>query len=106
MNERVKEIRLALKLSQKQFAEKIGLKQTTFSDIENKRCPVTERTIIAICSIFNVNENYLRNGSSDMFKSIDTNFEEFYSIYKALSEPLQDFLLQSANNLIDLQEKL
>lgn len=41
-----------------------------------------------------------------MFKSIDTNFEEFYSIYKELSDPLQDFLLQSANNLIDLQEKL
>ena len=106
MNERVKEIRLALKLSQKQFAEKIGLKQTTFSDIENNRCPVTERTIIAICSIFNVNENFLRYGDGEMFNIIDKEFEEFFSIYKQLSEPLQDFLLQSANNLIDLQEKL
>ena len=60
MNNRVKEIRLTLKLTQKQFAEKIGLKQTSYSDIENNKAPLTERTIIAICYKFNVNDEWLR----------------------------------------------
>ena len=106
MHERIKEIRLALKLTQKEFATKIGIQNSSFSEIENGKAKITERTIISICSVFNVNEKYLRDGQGDMFKKIDTNFEEFYSIYKELSDPLQDFLLQSANNLIDLQEKL
>lgn len=105
MNTRIKELRNYLKLSQREFGNAIGLR-SSISEIENGKAPITERTIIAICSKFNVNENWLKSGEGDMFVSIDTKFNEFYSIYKKLSKPLQDFLIQSAKNLLNAQNNL
>lgn len=106
MNERVKILRLSLKLTQKEFANKIGLQTTTVCDIERGRCPVVERTIIAICSIFNVNEQWLRYGQGEMILQNDKMFNDFYEIYKTLNEPLQDYLVKTANNLIELQKDI
>lgn len=105
MNTRIKELRLALKLKQKEFGHIIGLR-SSISEIENGSAPITERTIIAICSKFNVNENWLRNGIGEMFVNEDKKFKEFFEIYKTLATPLQDFLIQIGNNLLDLQNKL
>lgn len=106
MNSRIKELRKILKLTQSEFGSKIGLKPTSLCDIEQNRCNVTERVIIAICSKFNVNENWLRNGEGEMFNTIDKKYNEFFSIYNNLNEPLQDFLIQTAKNLLDTQKKL
>lgn len=70
------------------------------------KSPITERTIIAICSRFNVNENWLRTGEGDMFNIINKKYDEFFSIYNNLNPVLQDFLISSAKNLLDAQSKL
>ena len=106
MNTRIKKLRNSLKLTQKQFGEQIGLKPTSICDIEQSRCCVTERCIIAICSRFNVNEEWLRYGTGEMFNTIDKKYDEFFSVYNSLNEPLQDFLIQTAKNLLDSQNKL
>lgn len=62
MNSRIKELRNMLNLKQKEFGAIIGLR-SSISDIELGKAPITERTIIAICSKFNVNEEWLRNGT-------------------------------------------
>lgn len=67
MNERFKIIREHLKLTQKEFSEKIGFAQTSYSQIENGVRNVTERIIKLICQEFNVNEEWLRYGIGDMF---------------------------------------
>ena len=105
MNTRIKELRNYLKLTQKEFGLKIGLK-SSISEIENGNAPITERTIIAICQIFNVNEKWLRLGEGEMFNTIDKKYDEFFSVYNSLNEPLQDFLIQTAKNLLNLQNKL
>lgn len=74
-------------------------------DIEHQRCNITERVIIAICSKFSVNEEWLRTGFGEMFVSEDKDFNQFFEVYKTLSKPLQDFLIQTAQNLLDLQNK-
>lgn len=106
MNSRIKELRNLLGLSQFSFAEKIGIKQSTFCDIENGKSPITKRTIISICSVFNVNENWLKTGEGEIFNTIDKNYEEFFSIFKNLTPVLQDFLIKVANDLLDTQSKL
>ena len=106
MNSRIKELRNLLGLSQFSFAEKIGIKQSTFCDIENSKSPITKRTIISICSVFNVNENWLRTGEGNMFNTIDKNYQEFFSIFKNLSPVLQDFLIKITKDLLDTQSKL
>ena len=106
MNTRIKELRKVLKLTQTEFGAKIGLKPTSMCDIENGRCNVTERVIISLCAKFNVNEEWLRTGIGEMFNSEDKKFNEFFEIYNSLTKPLQDFLIQTAYNLLDTQNKL
>lgn len=106
MNSRIKKLRNHLKLTQKEFASKIGLKNSSLCDIEQNRCNVSERVIIAICSIFNVNENWLRTGQGEMFNTLEKNYNEFFSIFKNLKPALQDFLIKIAKNLLDTQNKL
>lgn len=105
MNTRIKELRKSLNLTQLEFGNAIGLR-SSISDIELGKAPITKRTIIAICSKFNVNEDWLRNGKGQMFVNEDKKFTEFYEIYKSLTTPLQDFLIQTAKNLLETQDKL
>ena len=106
MNTRIKELRSFLKLTQDDFSLNIGLKRSSLSDIERGNAPITERTIIAICSKFNVNEEWLRTGKGEMFNTINKKYDEFFSVYNSLNDPLQDFLIQTAKNLLDSQNKL
>ena len=52
MNERIRKLRKALGFSQKEFAEKIGLKQNAISYMEKEGATVTEQNIKVICSQF------------------------------------------------------
>lgn len=105
MNTRILELRKFLNLTQTEFGTQIGLK-SSISEIERGNAPITERTIIAICSRFNVNEEWLRNGNGEMFNTIDKKYDEFFSIYNNLNPVLQDFLISSAKSLLDAQSKL
>lgn len=106
MYTRIKEIRKSLKISQVEFGKQIGLTQSTINEIEHNRCKLNDRHIISICARFNVNENWLRTGAGEMFNIIDKKYQEFFSIFNNLSPVLQDFLYQTALNLLDTQSKL
>lgn len=67
MNTRIRELRKTLNLTQKEFAQKIGLKQNAISYMEKADSTVTEQNIRTICSQFSVNENWLRTGAGKMF---------------------------------------
>ena len=67
-NERIKELRGALRFTQTEFGEKLGLKQNTVGQIENGQRNVTDRTIKLICSVFNANEEWLCSGQGEMFR--------------------------------------
>lgn len=65
-NNRVKQIRKKLNLSQKQFGEKIGLKANSISDIENEKNALTNQNIKLICSVFNISYDWLLYGTGEM----------------------------------------
>ena len=68
MIERLKYLRKELlKLSQKNFGEEIGLKQSTINDIESGKNSLKENNFKLICQTFNVNEEWLRNGTEPIF---------------------------------------
>ena len=67
MNRRVKEIRVALGLSQDAFGAKLGLKRAAVSRIESGAVNLTETNVILICERFNVNRDWLLNGTGEMF---------------------------------------
>lgn len=65
--ERLKTLRKVLKLSQKDFGEKIGLKASSLSDIETGKTSLNERNIKLICKEFNVDYIWLTTGEGEMF---------------------------------------
>jgi len=68
-NDRVKAIRQANKMNQKEFADMLGMTQSNVSIMERTGNTVTEQNIKAICTTFNVREEWLREGKGEMFLS-------------------------------------
>lgn len=67
MNERIKSIRSALGLSQEAFGSRIGIKKAAVSRIESGAVNLTETNIMLICEKFDVNREWLLNGTGEMF---------------------------------------
>lgn len=67
MNERLKQLRKALNISQADFANTIGLKASSVSLLESGQRNFTEQTIKSICREFHVNKQWLTTGEGDMF---------------------------------------
>lgn len=70
INERLKAIRQALGMNQSVFAESIGLKQGSYSDMESgKTKSITKQTIMLVSMIHNINIDYLYEKSEDMYRN-------------------------------------
>ena len=67
MNERLKRLRKTLGLSQEEMGKKIGVGKTSISKLESGENNPSERTVLLICTTFNVNESWLRTGEGEMF---------------------------------------
>ena len=67
VNERIKELRSRLGLTQEEFSSKIGLSRNFIAQIETGTKKPSERTIFDICEKFNVNKDWLRTGNGEMF---------------------------------------
>ena len=102
MNERIKELRLYLHLTQKEFGLSIGL-NSSISDIEQGKAPITERTIIAICYKYDINEDWLRFGKGSMFNNKKENDSFFYDLFSKLNDSLKSYILNTAKNLLENQ---
>ena len=93
MNMRVRTLRKALHLSQKEFAEKIGLKQNSVSCIEKGKSCLTEQNIKNICSQFYVNETWLRTGEGEMLDQKTKSHQEFFECFEKLPPSFQDYMI-------------
>ncbi|KGM96156.1 helix-turn-helix transcriptional regulator (plasmid) [Clostridium botulinum] len=99
MNERIKELRKLKGLNQSAFAKSLGLSQNHISSIEKGVRGLTTRTINDICRIYNVNPNWLINGTGDIFidtTQFDTNDEvkEFIKMFLQLDKETQQLIIQ------------
>ena len=82
-NERIKELRKSLKLSQEEFGDAIGLTKSSISNVEKGVRNVTEQHIKLITIAYNVNEHWLRTGEGEMFaESDDTLLSELAKEYQ------------------------
>lgn len=106
MNTRITELRENLGLTKTEFGKKLGIKPSSVFDIENGNCKITDRVIITICAIFHVNEEWLRTGNGEMFIEDTRKLDEFLESFNKVNEPLQDYLVQCAKNLLDAQNKM
>lgn len=75
-NERIKEVRKSLGLTLEKFGERIGLKKSAVSLIENGKNAVTDANVKAICREFGVDYIWLTTGDGEMFVNTDDDFIE------------------------------
>ena len=67
MNERIKDLRKFLKLTQQNFADRLGVKRNTVAQWEIGVNNLSDQVVRAICREFNVSEAWLRTGEGEMF---------------------------------------
>lgn len=70
MKERLKELRIALGISQAELGERIGVSRAAISRLESGSNNFTNQMVTSICREFGVNEEWLRTGSGDMFEEM------------------------------------
>lgn len=71
--DRIKQLRKYFNLSQTDFGERIGAKQTTIAGYETGIRSPSDVVIMSICREFKVNESWLRDGQGPMFIEINSN---------------------------------
>lgn len=67
MNEKIRAVRRALNLSQKEFGEALGVSRDVLANIENNRVEPKELFVKLLCSTYNVDYDWLTRGEGEMF---------------------------------------
>ena len=94
---RIVQIRKKLNYSQRQFAKQMNRSGSNISQIESETIPVTESVITDIVATFNVNREWLENGTGEMFMSPQK---------ETLSTPAwAEELMKKIDKLMDMQSK-
>lgn len=103
---RLKILRKALNLNQGKFAQGIGLKQGSYSEIENEKEILTSKNIEFICLKYNVNIDWLKNGKGQIFinQKITSIERELLEIYEKLIPKNQKDVLDYAIEKLELQK--
>lgn len=105
MNTRLKELRKSLKLTQQEFGAKIGLSKASIGNIENGIINLTDRNISLICSTYNVNETWFRDGIGEMFKEMDKDEELAYLLGTLLDEDCE-YKKKFIKSMLELDDEI
>ena len=100
--ERIRELRKALKLTLDRFGERVGVKKSALSQIENGKSGVTDQMIKSICREFDVSETWIRTGEGEMFPPVDRRTEIARLTRQLLNEEEDSFKNRFISMLADL----
>lgn len=107
VNQRIKEARSAVGLSQAKFAKRMAISSSYLAEIELNKKEVTERVIRLLALEFNVDANWLRTGEGEMFKAeVDAGVAKIISLYKSLNQHFKDCALSQMEELAILYANL
>lgn len=107
VNQRIKELRLKLGLSQAKFAKAISISNGYIAGLELGNRHVNERLIKLICITFNVREEWLKTGDGNMFNEEPSQLAELaYSTFKELKPEYQEYVLKQMDQLLEIQNRM
>lgn len=102
---RVRVVRKALNLSQREFGEKLGVSRDVISNIEYGRVQPKKLLLQHMCQQYKVNEHWLETGEGEMFDGSvesESKFDEALSIFKSLKPEFQEYALDQIKKLAEL----
>ncbi|WP_243002348.1 helix-turn-helix domain-containing protein [Dorea formicigenerans] len=105
--ERVRLIRKSseVNLTLEKFGERIGLRKSSLSQIENNINSLTDSNIKAICREFRVNESWLRDGEGEPFKPFPEEDETAAYVSELLEDdnnPLYGLIVEIVKTYVEL----
>lgn len=105
IGERIKVLRKdILKLTQQDFSEALNMSRSNMGNIEIGRIAVTDRVISDICEKFNVNEEWLRNGTGNIFVELTKDQELATFVAQVYKEDENSFKRRLLSVLSSLSE--
>ena len=104
VNQRFALVRKTLKMTQRDFAEKISVATGYIASMEIGDRKVNPRIMKLVSAIFNVNINWLETGEGEMF-NIDAEIEidEIINLYKKLNPFFKKFIIRQLRDLIEFK---
>jgi transcriptional regulator with XRE-family HTH domain len=106
MNQRIRQIRNVLKLTQANFAAVISVSKGYIADLEIGARMVNDRIVKLVCASFNVNDRWFRDGEGEMFTEDPAEgFTKLLGLYRELSPEYQQFIMNQITQLLDIQTR-
>lgn len=108
MHNRLKKLRKdILKISQKEFGEKIGKEQTSIANYESGKRNIPKRTIKDICREYNVNEEWLKMGNEPIFQENLNLYEieKFKKKINTLADKVNPSTIKILHTIADMSEE-
>lgn len=108
LTDRIKTVRKILKLSQREFGERLGVSRDVISNIEYGRVAPKELLIKHMCQQYDVNAHWLETGEGEMFNNSPkeiSKYDEAMKIFQSLRPEFQDYALEQIKELVKLQDK-
>ncbi len=106
VNQRVKEVRQALDMSQAKFARALSMSNGYLAGIELNHNKVNGRIIKLISFTFHVSEEWLKTGEGTMFEAeFEPLTELASSTFKELKPLYQEYILKQIDLLLEIQNR-
>jgi transcriptional regulator with XRE-family HTH domain len=103
-NQRIVEIRKVLGLTQEKFASDVKISKAYQGHIEAKQRRVNDRIIKIISLTYGASEEWLKNGTGDMFERFDDpKIGQIVTNFKKLAPDAQTYLLKQIDLLLDYE---
>ena len=102
--ERVRALRKDLSLTLEKFGGALGVGKTAISKIENDERNLTDQMILSICREYNVSEEWLRDGTGEMFVPVTRDEEIEIFIGNVLKDEPDNFKKRLISVLAKLSE--
>jgi len=105
VNERLALARKTLKLTQREFAEKISVATGFIASMEIGVRKINPRIMKLVSSTFDINLQWLETGEGEMFYTCaEKDVEEIISLYKKLNPFFKKFIIRQLHDLIEYKE--
>ena len=102
MNTRIKKLRKELDLTQQELANRIGIARGNVGAYEVGKNAPSDAVISLICREFNVNEEWLREGTGEMFLPVDRDADIAKLTKQLLNEESDSFKNRFVSMLANL----
>ena len=99
---RLKKARKDLGLTQAEFAKELGITQQSYNLIEKGKTSLSDKHIKPICAIFNISEEWLRDGIGQEFVN-DKQVQEIVKLSSKLCPENRDVVLDLIVSLLQKQ---